>query len=56
VLTYKQEPSQELIDIGLSKVCEYMLAYKKIILEFVSIYVVLVLSFYNLWNKENLLY
>ena len=41
------EPSEELIDIGLSKGCEYMLAYQKLIVDFVSIYIFLLLSFYT---------
>jgi len=40
---YKEEPLEELIDIGLNKGCEYMLAYQKLIVEFLSIYVVLLL-------------
>ena len=48
VLTYKEEPSEELIDIGLSEGCEYMLAYQNLTMEFVSyIYVVLILSYYT---------
>ena len=48
VLTYKEEPSYELVDIGLSKGCEYMLAYQKLIVEFVSNYIiVLTIPFYN---------
>ena len=34
----KEEPSDELIEIGLNMGCEYMLAYHKLIVEFVSLY------------------
>jgi hypothetical protein len=38
----------QLIDIGLLKGCDYMLAYQKLIVEFVSIiFVVLLPTFYN---------
>ena len=40
VLTYKEEPSKELIDIGLKMGCEYMLLYQNLIVDFVFIYVV----------------
>jgi len=40
VLTYKEESSEELVDIGLNMGCEYMMAHQKLIVAFVSIYVV----------------
>jgi hypothetical protein len=47
VLTYKEESSKHLIDIGLSMGCEYMLEYQGLIEQFVSSYVVLLPLFYN---------
>jgi len=43
VLTYKEEPLEELIDIGVNNGCEYMLANQKLIVEFISIYAVLII-------------
>jgi hypothetical protein len=40
VLKYKDAPTDELIDIGLSMGCEYMLKYHGLIEQFVNIYVV----------------
>ena len=39
MLTYKEEPTEEMIDIGLSMGCEYMLKYQGLIEQFVSSYV-----------------
>jgi hypothetical protein len=38
VLTYKEEPAEELIDIVLSMGCEYMFKYQGLIEQFVSSY------------------
>jgi hypothetical protein len=50
VLTYKEDPSKHLIDIGLSMGCVYILEYQGLIEQFVSSYVVLLsLSGWVLW-------
>jgi len=47
VLTYGEEPSGHLIDIGLSKGCEYIFGYLGLIEQFVSRYIILCPLFYN---------
>ena len=47
MIAYGEEPSDHLIDIGLSMGCEYMLGYQGLIENFVSSYVVLCPLFYN---------
>jgi hypothetical protein len=39
VITYKEKPIEELVDIGLSMGCEYMLKSQGLIEQFVSSYV-----------------
>ena len=47
MLAYGEEPSDHLIDIRLSKGCEFMLWYQGLTEQFLSSYIVLCPLFYN---------
>ena len=40
MLTYKEDPIEELVKIGLSMGCDYMLKYQGLIVQFVSSFVI----------------